>query len=68
VSQFEVGARSFLLSTSSIPVLGVSEPGALSAKEKRPGHEADHSPPSIAEVENSWNYTTLPLTSSWRSV
>jgi hypothetical protein len=24
---------------------------------KRPGHEADHSPPSSAEVEHAWSYT-----------
>jgi hypothetical protein len=23
-------------------------------------HEADHSPPSIAEVKNAWIYTTIP--------
>jgi len=26
---------------------------------KRPGHEADHSPPSSAEVKNAWSYTPL---------
>jgi hypothetical protein len=25
---------------------------------KRPGREADHSPVSIAEVKNAWNYTS----------
>jgi len=25
---------------------------------KRPGREADHSPPSIAEVTNAWNYAS----------
>jgi hypothetical protein len=24
------------------------------------GHEADHSPPSSAEVKNEWNYTSIP--------
>jgi hypothetical protein len=24
------------------------------------GHEADHSPPSSAEVKNVWSYTSLP--------
>jgi hypothetical protein len=29
---------------------------------KRPGREADHSPPSIAEVKNAWSYTyTSPI-------
>jgi hypothetical protein len=29
---------------------------------KRPGREADHSPPSSAEVKNAWHYTsTTPI-------
>jgi hypothetical protein len=27
---------------------------------KRPGLEADHSPPSSDEVKNAWNYTSTP--------
>jgi hypothetical protein len=27
---------------------------------KRPGREADHSPPSSAEVKNAWRYTSTP--------
>jgi len=27
---------------------------------KRPGREADHSPPSNAEVKNPWNCTYIP--------
>jgi hypothetical protein len=27
---------------------------------KRPVHEADHSPPSSAEVKNAWSYTSTP--------
>jgi hypothetical protein len=27
---------------------------------KRPGHEADHSPPCSAEVKNEWRYTSTP--------
>jgi hypothetical protein len=27
---------------------------------KQPGHEADHSPPSSAEVKNAWSYTSNP--------
>jgi hypothetical protein len=27
---------------------------------KRPGREADHSPPSSAEVRNAWSYTSSP--------
>jgi hypothetical protein len=33
---------------------------------KRPGSEADHSPPSSAEVKNAWSFTTTPPMSSWR--
>jgi hypothetical protein len=28
---------------------------------KRPGREADHSPPSSDEVKNEWSYTTPPI-------
>jgi hypothetical protein len=34
--------------------------GALSLGVKRPGYEADHSPPSSAEVKNAWSYTSTP--------
>jgi len=27
---------------------------------KRPGREADHSPPSSSKVKNAWNYTPTP--------
>jgi hypothetical protein len=27
---------------------------------KRPGREADHSPPSSTEVKNAWSYTSAP--------
>jgi len=27
---------------------------------KRPGREADHFPPSIAEVKKSWSYSSTP--------
>jgi hypothetical protein len=40
------------------PIQGV--PGALPLEIKRPAREADHSPPSSAEVENSWSYTFTP--------
>jgi hypothetical protein len=34
---------------------------------KWPGHEADHLPPTSAELRNTWIYTSTPHTSSWRS-
>jgi hypothetical protein len=35
-------------------------PGAFSLGAKRPGREADHSPPSSAEIKNAWSYTSNP--------
>jgi hypothetical protein len=35
-------------------------PEALSLGVKRPGREADHSPPSSAEVKNAWSYISTP--------
>jgi hypothetical protein len=52
--------------TSSRPALGSTEPPiewvreALSAGVKRPGREADNSPPASAEVKNMWIYTSTP--------
>jgi hypothetical protein len=63
----------FLLSTSSILVLGPTQPPiqwilrSLSLAVQRPGHEADHSPTTIAEVKYTWIYNPLPYTSSWHS-
>jgi hypothetical protein len=34
--------------------------GALSREVKRPGREADHSPPTSAEVKKIWIYTSIP--------
>jgi len=38
----------------------------LSLGVKWPGHEADYTPPSSAEVKNAWHCTSNPNTSSWR--
>jgi hypothetical protein len=35
-------------------------PGALSLGVKRPEREADHLPPSSAEVKNAWSYASTP--------
>jgi hypothetical protein len=51
-----VEAKNFHFSTSSRPVLGLTQPpiqwvpGALSPRVKQQGREADHSPPTSAEV------------------
>jgi hypothetical protein len=53
--------KHFLFSTSSRFVLGLNQrpiqcvSGALSR-----GREADHSPPTTAEVKNTWIYTSTP--------
>jgi hypothetical protein len=50
----------------SIPVLRPTQPrtqwvsGTIFLGVKRPGREADHSPPSSAEVKNTWSYTSVP--------
>jgi hypothetical protein len=56
----------FLLSMSSRPVLGPTHPplqwvlGALSLGVGWLRHEAHHSPPTSAEFENVWIYTSTP--------
>jgi hypothetical protein len=50
----------------SKPALGPTKPPTqwvpgLSQGVKRPGHEADHSPPTSAEVKKMWIYTSTPL-------
>jgi hypothetical protein len=59
----------FFLFTAFRPSLGPAQPPthripeALSAGVKRQGREADHSPPSSAEVKNDGPVTPLPHTS-----
>jgi hypothetical protein len=61
-----VEGKIFLLSTSSRPVLGPTQPpiqwilGALSSGVKQPGRETNHSLPTSAEVKNTWIYTSTP--------
>jgi hypothetical protein len=56
-SQFHcVGTSSGAHLASYITGIGAS----LSMVIKQPGHEADHSSPSSAEVKNAWNYTSIP--------
>jgi hypothetical protein len=67
--RFPAGARNFLFTTASRTALEPTQfpiqwvPEALSLGVKRPGREADHSPPSSAEVEE---YVELYLHSSLR--
>jgi hypothetical protein len=57
----------FLYSTAFKPAPGPIHPpiqwvlGALSPGVKRPGREADHSPPSSAEVKNGGAVNPLPI-------
>jgi hypothetical protein len=58
--------KNFLFSTSFRPALGPTQPPiqrvpeALSPRVKRPGREADHSPPVGAEVKKMWIYSFTP--------
>jgi hypothetical protein len=64
--RFPVGVEISLFTTASRTALGPTQPpiqwvpGALSLGIKRPGREADQSPPSSAEVKNAWRYTSTP--------
>jgi hypothetical protein len=58
--------KNFHFSMSSGPALGSTQPpiqwgtGPLTSAVKRPGREADHSPPASAEVNKTWIYTATP--------
>jgi hypothetical protein len=60
------GLGIFLFTTVSRTALGPTQPpvqwipAALSLGVKQPGREADHSPPSSAEVKNECSYTSTP--------
>jgi hypothetical protein len=64
--EFDQGQTKLLISKTSRWTLLPNQPGilwipvALSLELKRPGREADHSPPSSAEVKSEWNYTCTP--------
>jgi hypothetical protein len=65
------GQDFFLFPTVTRPALVPTQPtiqwvpGALSPGVKQQGHEADHSPPSSAEVKNGGAIPSLPHASSW---
>jgi hypothetical protein len=61
--QFFTASRQALGSTQSLLQW---VPEALSPAVKRPGREADHSPPSSVEVYNAGAMSPLSYTSSWR--
>jgi hypothetical protein len=61
-----MGRDFFLFATAFKPTLGPTQPPiqwvpvALTQSVKRPGREADHSPPSSAEVKNAWSDISTP--------
>jgi hypothetical protein len=65
--EFRQGLGYFLLAAAPRPAVGLIQPliqwvpGVLSLVVKRPGREADHSPPPSAEVNNVWSYTSTTL-------
>jgi hypothetical protein len=60
------GLQIFLFATAPNPALGPTQPPikwvprALSPVIRQPKRDADHSPPSSAEVKNAWSYTSTP--------
>jgi hypothetical protein len=46
---------------STVPISSSMETGTFSPGVKRPGREADHSPPAGAEVKKMWIYTSTPI-------
>jgi hypothetical protein len=61
------GLEIFLIFTASRPALRPTQPPiqwvpvALSPAVKLRGREADHSPPSSAEVKNAWRCASTPI-------
>jgi hypothetical protein len=53
-------AKNFLFSKSSRPAPGSTQPIQWVPGVKRPGREADHSPPTSAEVKKMWIYKPTP--------
>jgi hypothetical protein len=65
---FDSGRGLGIFTTTSISALAPTQPpvqwvpGALSLGVMRSGREADHSPPSSAEVKNAWSFiSTSPV-------
>jgi hypothetical protein len=61
-----IHGRSKVVLLHSIQIGSGAHPAFYPMGVKRPGCEADHSPPSSTEVKNCGPIAPLPLTSSWR--
>jgi hypothetical protein len=59
-------SKIFLPCSASILALGPAQPIRWVPGVKRPGSEADHSPPTSAEVKSGGAIPPLPHRSSWR--
>jgi len=60
-TRFPPWAGNFLFTTTSRPALRPNQPPIqLVPGVKWPGREANHSPPSSAETNNAWSYTSTP--------
>jgi hypothetical protein len=69
--EYRQGLGIFLFTTVSRPALVPTQPPIkwvprdVSLRVKRPGREADNSPPSSVEVKNLYSYAALPNTPLW---
>jgi hypothetical protein len=61
-TSFQICSLRHRIQTDSGPTQSPTRkaPEALTPKVKRPGREADHSPPSSAVVKKAWSYTSTP--------
>jgi hypothetical protein len=64
--QFPVWAKDVFFATTSSSALDSTQPiqwvlRTISSGKNRPGREADHSPPSTANVKNAWSYTSISI-------
>jgi len=53
--------QNFQTGSGTLPASYSTDTGCSFSGVKRSGHEADHEPPSSAEDQNEWRYTSMPL-------
>jgi hypothetical protein len=61
ISLFATASRLALPSPQASYPIGTGGGGGSFTGVKRPGREADHSPPPRAEIKNAWRYTSTLL-------